>query len=634
MVRRGGALGGTLAACVLLGLTACNGGGNDNDPPVMMPPPPPAPNTTAVTVDLNAAEVVGGSSEAGTASADFTINLDDETITGAVTLTNVTATGVSLRVGFAGEVGTELVALTEMSATRWELPASAAFTAANLADLDAGRIFVQVTTAAAPDGALRAQIIRGNVQLLFVEMSGMQEVPPVATANSAMAAVTYNPDSGDFDVHVNATGLDDAFASHVHTALAGLNGGVTFGLMQDPDDVGHWSTSVDFAAADVTAYEAGRFYVNLHTPAHGSGEVRGQIVPPGVEVVYTEMTAGNVVPPSASADTGMAASTLADPSLAVNVYLTGPMDTDSVTLRQAPAGQNGPEVAALAQDPTTAEIWSYENANVSDAVYTALRNQGIYVQSSSPGFPTGAVRGQIEPATSSAPPGGAFRVMELVPGDGDTVSAMPADVTVTFNRDVLADTVSVERFELVRSNGDGTFGDGDDVAVNIVSTNVSGADVTLDLTGAPAVDDVYQLTVDGSATGVTDPAGVLLDGDVDGSPGGDFIASFTLDSAPTFTQVQAVFTQNCALSGCHGGATPQEGMNLSQGQAYANIVNVQSNQMPSLDRIEPNDPDNSYLIHKIEGTGLLQRMPAGGSPLPAATIQLIRDWTAAGAPNN
>jgi hypothetical protein len=75
-------------------------------------------------------------------------------------------------------------------------------------------------------------------------------------------------------------------------------------------------------------------------------------------------------------------------------------------------------------------------------------------------------------------------------------------------------------------------------------------------------------------------------------------------------------------------------MNLSQGQAYANIVNVQSNQMPSLDRIEPNDPDNSYLIRKIEGTGLLQRMPAGGSPLPAATIQLIRDWTAAGAPNN
>ncbi|MGD8418782.1 MAG: hypothetical protein PVH91_17090, partial [Pseudomonadales bacterium] len=132
----------------------------------------------------------------------------------------------------------------------------------------------------------------------------------------------------------------------------------------------------------------------------------------------------------------------------------------------------------------------------------------------------------------------------------------------------------------------------------------------------------------------TDTTGVLLDGDADGSAGGDYVGSFTVNTAPTFGQVQQVFTNNCAFSGCHAGASPQQGMDLSEGQAYANIVNVPSQEMPSLDRIEPGDPDNSYLVRKIEGTGLLERMPAGSPPLSDATIQLIRDWVSAGAPNN
>ena len=107
-----------------------------------------------------------------------------------------------------------------------------------------------------------------------------------------------------------------------------------------------------------------------------------------------------------------------------------------------------------------------------------------------------------------------------------------------------------------------------------------------------------------------------------------------MNTAPTLGQVQQIFTENCAFGGCHGGGAPREGMSLVAGQTYSNTVNVPSVQMPSLDRIEPGNPDASYLIDKIEGTGLLQRMPAGADPLPPASIQLIRDWISAGAPNN
>jgi hypothetical protein len=76
-------------------------------------------------------------------------------------------------------------------------------------------------------------------------------------------------------------------------------------------------------------------------------------------------------------------------------------------------------------------------------------------------------------------------------------------------------------------------------------------------------------------------------------------------------------------------------MNLSAGQAYSNIVNVPSNEVPSLDRIEPNQPDISYLIQKVEGTAAVGvRMPFGGSALPNELIQLLRDWVSAGAQND
>lgn len=625
-----------LAVLGAVAVGGCSDGGDDDNNPVMNPPPPPPPNTTTVDVALSAAQVVAGSAENGTATADFTINLDDDTISGTVTLAGITADAVSLRVGFAGEVGPELVALVENSATEWALPAGTAFGAGELADLESGRLYVLVTTAGSPDGALRGQLVTGNIQLLFADLTGEKEVPPHASAGSAKAAITYDPDSGALEVHVNTSGLDDAVAAHVHTALAGLNGGVTIGLVQDANDVAHWFSEAAVLTADQAIdYGTGRLYLNVHTPANPAGEVRAQIVPPGVEVVYTDLTAANVVPPSAAAETGVAASTIvgAERDLAVNAYVGGPADTDAVTINQAPAGQNGPQVYALTRDPNNLAIWSMSDADVDEGAFTALVNQGLYVQSTSPGLPGGALRGQIETTLSDVPPAEAFTVTGTFPPVGSTINNMPADVTVSFNRDVLAGSVAVGQFELLAAGGDGSFGDGNELTVNIAATSVAGTEVTLDLTGAMAANDLYRLTVSGGPSGITDATGVLLDGDADGTPGGDFVGSFTVNTAPTFGQVQEVFTASCAVSGCHAGATPQEGMNLSIGQAYASIVNVPSNQMPALDRIEPNDPDNSYLVRKIEGTGLLQRMPAGSPPLPAATIALIRDWVSAGAPN-
>ena len=79
-------------------------------------------------------------------------------------------------------------------------------------------------------------------------------------------------------------------------------------------------------------------------------------------------------------------------------------------------------------------------------------------------------------------------------------------------------------------------------------------------------------------------------------------------------------------------------MDLSAGQAYSNVVNMPSMEVPRLFRIAPNNADSSYLVLKIQGRaglvdGVGTRMPLGGS-LTQAQIDTIVGWVAAGARNN
>ncbi len=106
-------------------------------------------------------------------------------------------------------------------------------------------------------------------------------------------------------------------------------------------------------------------------------------------------------------------------------------------------------------------------------------------------------------------------------------------------------------------------------------------------------------------------------------------------SDPSFSNhIQPIFTNNCALGGCHN-STAQEGLNLSEGVAYSNIVSVASTQVPASMRVLPGDAANSYLVKKIEGTQTVgNRMPQGRSALSNVSIQNIKNWVNRGAKNN
>ncbi len=109
-------------------------------------------------------------------------------------------------------------------------------------------------------------------------------------------------------------------------------------------------------------------------------------------------------------------------------------------------------------------------------------------------------------------------------------------------------------------------------------------------------------------------------------------------AAPSFAKdLVPILKTQCAI--CHLTGEEQGNLALPPAKAYASLVNVKSTESPALTRVTPGQPDNSYLIAKLEGTqiragGKGARMPFAGAPLSAAQIKLFRDWIAAGAANN
>lgn len=252
--------------------------------------------------------------------------------------------------------------------------------------------------------------------------------------------------------------------------------------------------------------------------------------------------------------------------------------------------------------------------------------------------------GAIDDRVPSAEP---IRVTSLAPAPGDTLDTTPAGIVAMFDRELDVSTVNASTFLLEASGGDGTFGDGNETTVTaaaITTPAMTPMSATYDLTGVPLGDDTYRVRLlGGGPSMILDIDANALDGEFggtfpsgDGAEGGDFEATWVLDTAPaaiTFAEIQtAVFTPSCAFSGCHGGPAPAQGMNLAAGQAFANIVGVPSMEVPALDRVEPGDPDSSYLVQKLEGTAAVgARMPLGRPPIDSDLINDIRQWIADGA---
>ena len=446
------------------------------------------------------------------------------------------------------------------------------------------------------------------IEVLFTELSGDQEVPVVVSAASGTAAMTTNRDTGAVTLHLRATGADDAVAAHIHSAFAGFNGPVTVGLTQDAGDVAHWFVEdAQFDAAGLSDYLSGRTYVNLHTPANPPGEIRGQNVPQDIVVLFSPMDGNQVVPSVTTTATGLTSTTanLATRRFVVVVNATGVDDATSAGLHQGSSGNNGVELVPLAQTAMNLGQWSAEIEPLDSDGWFAYRGGSTYTQVATPAEPDGEIRGQIMPPDAADFDIEAPTVAITAPAAGDVSGTVAVEATAD-------DNVGVTE---VRFLADGVLVDSDMTAPYSLQWDTTTA-----------------------ANGAVTLTAQALDARGNAATSNGVVVNVANVAPVTLTQVQsAVFTPTCAVSGCHdggGGALPRS-MDLRTGNSHGNIVDVPAVQA-ARDRVEPGNPDASYLIDKLEGNQAAgtQRMPPGGPFLDQATIDMVRQWITEGALDN
>jgi hypothetical protein len=123
------------------------------------------------------------------------------------------------------------------------------------------------------------------------------------------------------------------------------------------------------------------------------------------------------------------------------------------------------------------------------------------------------------------------------------------------------------------------------------------------------------------------------------------LAGPTPGLTPTFASIQHEIFNTTDSSGrlacinCHTdqGRAPSGGLVLLEGRSYQALVGVASSGKAGATRVIPFDPDNSYIVHKLEGASDIagSRMPRGTGPyLTSGQMQIIRRWIELGAKND
>ncbi|MGU7781492.1 CHRD domain-containing protein [Burkholderia sp. PU8-34] len=139
--------------------------------------------------------------------------------------------------------------------------------------------FLQVALLA---GVLAAGSAAAETVRLSANLQPSSEVPPTTSHGSGNVDATYDTGSHTLQwsiTYKNLTG--PATAAHFHgPAPVGQNAGVQVPIPKD-GLASPIKGSKELSDSQVTDLMAGKWYFNLHTKEHPSGEIRGQVLPAG-----------------------------------------------------------------------------------------------------------------------------------------------------------------------------------------------------------------------------------------------------------------------------------------------------------------------------------------------------------------
>ncbi len=245
-----------------------------------------------------------------------------------------------------------------------------------------------------------ADLVVHEQELLYVaKLSSAQEVPPNGAPSSGSIQLIVDASRSRFRYHIECT-LAAPAAAYLQRSIATLTGPTLhlLPLAQSLD-----GTDV-FAPGEERELARGRWYVNIPTVAHPSGEVRGQLLLPGETLYSAVLSDSNEVPAVASGARGNAQLVLsADKTLVRYEAAFFAVEPTYVQISEGAPNAVGPVIYPLTLLPeysetTAASAGASGVRGVTPEDLSALNAGTWYINARSNAFPSGAARGQLNRA--------------------------------------------------------------------------------------------------------------------------------------------------------------------------------------------------------------------------------------------
>jgi hypothetical protein len=421
----------------------------------------------ALAAFLDGAQEVPAVESLASGSAALTLSADRQTLRYVVDLQGLASSDIlqaHLHVAPRGFNGPVVLFLARQNPT---LPLRGELTAADLIPnpdagitdfasfveaLLAGDVYVNVHTEDHPSGEIRGQV--AGPESFPALLDGAQEVDPVATEASGRAQVRLDAERSELRFALTVSGIEpaDIEQAHIHVAPRGFNGPVIFTLAGGPfaglrmgtltaaDLMPNAPAGIETFADFIEALRAGDAYVNVHTVAHPSGEVRGQLQAP---ITFVAMLDGAQEVPPVDTDAGgsgqlvlsadreslrfaVAVSGLArDEIREAHIHIAPPGENGGIAFFLAESGFGSPLIGTLRPDDYLAPAGFPDYASF----LAALLDGDTYINVHTEAHPDGEIRGQNEaPLTFDAMLTGDQEVPSVVPeGSGRGRVVLSAD---------------------------------------------------------------------------------------------------------------------------------------------------------------------------------------------------------------
>ena len=212
----------------------------------------------------------------GVATVHFNEDFTKATVNATVSNLSSAFTGAHIHVGKPGENGDVLIGMTDDFKKGRLTSEIIVVDSSLLAQLINGELYLNIHTENNLAGELR-----GNLKLEAPEsfggfLSGEAEVPALDVAGTGLVSMHYTSNTNVLEINALVDGLTGPITgAHLHLAPEGENGDVVEGLT---DFIAGNAIKVKLQAGDyIDDLRAGNIYLNIHTAANPSGELRAQL---------------------------------------------------------------------------------------------------------------------------------------------------------------------------------------------------------------------------------------------------------------------------------------------------------------------------------------------------------------------